>query len=61
MKKFQEFPSLKAKIEKCEACWIGRAKYRKDKPVSCKWVSLTENAIKILGVHLGYNKTLVEK
>ena len=29
MKKFQEFSSLKANIEKCEACLIGRAKYEK--------------------------------
>ena len=32
-----------------------------DEAANCKWVSLTENTIKILGVHFGDNKTLTEK
>ena len=45
-------------VEKCEACWIGRSKGDTDKPVNCKWISLTNNAIKILGTH---NKLLEKK
>ena len=43
-------------VEKCEACWIGRSKGDTDKPVKCEWISLTNNAIKILGTHFSYNK-----
>ena len=48
-------------VEKCEACWIGRSKGDTDKPVKCKWISLTNNIIKILGTHFSYNKLLVKK
>ena len=61
MRKFHEVSSLKANIEKCEACLIGGAKDKKDQQVNCKWASLTENTIKILGVYFGYHKTLTEK
>ena len=45
-------------VEKCEACWIGRSKGDTDKPVKCKWISLTNNTMKILGTHFSYNKLL---
>ena len=48
-------------VEKCEACWIGRSKGDTDKPVKCKWISLTNNTIKILGTHFSYNKLLEKK
>ena len=57
IKRYGIFSSLKMNVEKCEACWIGRS----DKPVNCKWISLTNNAIKILGTHFSYNKLLEKK
>ena len=48
-------------VEKCEACWIDRSKSDTDKPVKCKWISLMNNAIKILGTHFSYNKLLEKK
>ena len=48
-------------VEKCEAYWIGRSKGDTEKPVKCKWISLTNNAIKILGTHFSYNKLLEKK
>ena len=56
LKKFEEFSSLRINAEKCEACWIGRAKNRNTKPVKCKCTS-----IKILGICFSYDKALVEK
>ena len=53
--------SLKMNVEKCEACWIGRSKGDTDKPVKCKWMSLTNNTIKILGTHFSDNKLLEKK
>ena len=53
--------SLTVNVEKCEAIWIGRAKNRTLKPVTCKWTSLTKSCIKSLGVHFSYNRPLAEK
>ena len=61
LKKFEEFSSLRINVEKCEACWIGRAKNRNTKSVKCKWTSLTKSSIKILGICFSYDKALVEK
>ena len=58
---FQEYSSLKFNVEKCEACWIGRAKGQSSKPIQCKWINLNQNSIKILGAHFSYNKQLDEK
>ena len=60
-KYFQEYSSLKFNVEKCEACWIGRAKGQSSKPIQCKWINLNQNSIKILGAHFSYNKQLDEK
>ena len=49
MKTFGTFSSLNASIEKCEVCWIGQSRFRKDRPANCKLTSLS--SIKILGVH----------
>ena len=57
----QEFSMLRINVEKCEACWIGKAKNRNTKPVKCKWTSLTKSSIKILGICFNYDKALVEK
>ena len=60
MRKFGEFSSLHASVEKCEACWIGCSKCRTDKPVNCKVTSLIRSSIKILGVHYSYNREVAE-
>ena len=60
-KYFQEYFSFKFNVEKCEACWIGKAKGQSSKPIQCKWISLNRSSIKILGAHFSYNKQLVEK
>ena len=59
LNKFEEFSSLRIDDEKCEACWIGRAKNRNTKSVKCKWTSLTKSSIKILGIFFSYDKALV--
>ena len=60
-KTFEIFSSLKFNVEKCEACWIGRSRSKHTKPIQCKWISLTQSCIKILGAHFTYNKQLDEK
>ena len=61
MKKFEVFLSLKINVEKCEAGWIGKAKNCVTKIISCKWRSVTQSTIKILGVHFSYGKKLADK
>ena len=58
MKTFGTFSSLNASIEKCEVCWIGQSRFRKDRPANCKLTSLVTSSIKILGVHFSYNKEI---
>ena len=60
-KSFKIFSSLKSNVEKCEACWMGRSRNKHRKPIQCKWISLTQISIKILGAHFTYNKQLDEK
>ena len=60
-KYFQQYSSLKFNVEKCEACWIGRANGQSSKPIQCKWINLNQNSIKILRAHFSYNKQLDEK
>ena len=52
MKESEKFSSLRANVEKCEACWIGKAKMNESKPVQCKWASLIKKSIKIFGIFL---------
>ena len=47
-------------IEKCEVCWIGQPRFRKDMPVNCKLTSLVTSSIKILGVHFSYDKEIAD-
>ena len=61
MKKFEVFSSLKINVEKCEAGWIGKAKNCVTEIISCKWWSITQSTIKILGVHFSYDKKLADK
>ena len=60
VRKFGEFSSLHANVEKCEACRIGSSKCRTDRPVNCKVTFLIRSSIKILGVHYSYNRELAE-
>ena len=55
---FREFLSLKLKLEKSEACWIGKAKGREDKPIDCNWINLCNDKIRILGVYNVYDTDL---
>ena len=34
---FEQFSSLKLNLEKSEACWIGSARGKADKPINCRW------------------------
>ena len=61
VKYFQEYSSLKFNVEKCEACWIGKAKGQSSNPIQRKWINLNRSSIKISGTHSSYNKQLVEK
>ena len=58
MKQFQEFSSLKINVEKCGACWLGKARHRTTQPARCKWTSPTKICIKILVITFSYNKAL---
>ena len=42
MKRFQEFSSLKINVEKCEACWLGKARHRTTQPARGERTSLTK-------------------
>ena len=55
---FREFSSLKLNLEKSEACWIGKAKGREDKPIDCNWINLCNDKIRILGVYNSYDTDL---
>ena len=55
---FREFSSLKLNLEKSEACWIGKAKGREDKPIDCHWINLYNDKIRILGVYNSYDTDL---
>ena len=61
MSLYSKYSSLRANCEKCEASWIGRSKTSNEKPVNCRWVSLVNGTIKILGIHFSYNKKLAQK
>ena len=52
------YSSLKVNLDKCEACWLGRAKFRDDKPIACKWTVLNNGCIRILGSFFSYDPLL---
>ena len=58
---FEEFSSLKLNLEKPEACWIGSAKGRPDKPANCNWIDLVCDKIGILGVYNSYDTDLANR
>ena len=55
---FREFSSLKPNLEKSEACWIGKAKGREDKPIDCNSKNLCNDKIRILGVYNSHDTDL---
>ena len=55
---FRKFSSLKLSLEKSEACWVGKAKGREDKPTDCYWINLYNDKIRILGVYNSYDTDL---
>ena len=55
---FRKFSSLKLYLEKSEACSIGKAKGREDKPIDCNWINLYNDKIRILGVYNSYDTDL---
>ena len=55
---FREFSSLKLNLEKSEACWIGKAEGREDKPIDCNWINFCNDKIRILGVNNSYDTDL---
>ena len=55
------YSSLKVNLEKCEACWLGRAKFRDHKPIACKWTALNNGCIRILGYFFSYDPLLSQK
>ena len=58
MKVYKVFSFLRVNVNKSEACWIGKAKERTDKPLKCRWVCLQTDAIKILGMYFSYDKQI---
>ena len=58
MKVYEVLSSLRVNVDKSEACWIGKAKGRTNKPLKCRWVCLQTDAIKILGIYFSYDKQI---
>ena len=55
---FTDFSSLKVNFEKSEVAWIGSKKFS-DAPVDgVKWINLTKEVVRILGIYFTYNKSL---
>ena len=52
------YSCLKVNLKKCEACWLGRAKFRDYKPIACKWTALNNDWIRILGSFFSYDAAL---
>ena len=57
---FKQFSSLKLNLEKSEACWIGSARGKQDKPVDCNWINLCTNKIRTLGVYNSYDTDMAD-
>ena len=57
---FEQFSSLKLNLEKSEACWIGSARGKQDKPLDCNWINLCTDKIRTLGVFNSYDTDLAD-
>ena len=55
------YSSLKVNLEKCEAFWLDRAKFRDDKPIARKWTALNNDCTRILGSFFSYDAILSQK
>ena len=53
---FYHFSGLKANIEKCEIACIGSLRGVKEAVCGLKCIDLSNDSIKILGIHFSYNK-----
>ena len=53
---FYHFSGLKANFEKCEIAGIGSLKGVEEAVCGLKCVDLSNDTIKILGIHFSYNK-----
>ena len=58
---FSEVSSLKINYEKSEASWIGAGKHLEHNFHHCKWINLTTDCMKILGIYVSYNTDLTYK
>ena len=58
---FEQFSSLKLNLEKSEACRIGSARGKADKPINCRWINLNTDKIKTLGLYNSYDTNLANK
>ena len=58
---FEQFSSLKLNLEKSEACWIGSARGKADKPINCRWIDLNADKIRTLDVYSSYDTDLANK
>ena len=58
---FEQFSSLKLNLEKSEACWIGSARGKADKPINCRWINLNTDKIRTLGVYNSYDTDLANR
>ena len=55
------YSGLKVNLEKCEACLLGKAKFRDNKPIACKLTVINNGSIRILGSFFSYNPLLSQK
>ena len=58
---FEHFSSLKLNLEKSEACWIGSAGGKADKPINCRSIDLNTDKTRTLGVYNSYDTDLANK
>ena len=58
---FEEFPSLKLNLDKCQTYWIGSAKSKLDTTIDCNWVNIEKDEILTLGIFNSYDQSLADK
>ena len=61
MEEFGTFSSLKLKLQKSEACWIGASRFNTNTSTNCIRVNLVNDKIRILGTYISYNKQLADQ
>ena len=58
---FEELSSLKLNLDKFQACWIGSAQSKLDRPIDCNWVNIEKDKILTLGIFDSYCQNLSDK